>query len=309
MIYLDDHQITDLLEDKESDIINEMEHVFVDFVSGRAKMIPKIYLTNDKGDFRAMPAQWEDISGVKWISVYPDNPKLNIPTIHGTLLLSDTLTGQPIISMDCAKLTSYRTAAVSALAAKHLTINNTVRTLTFIGCGYQAKLHAKMYAATFPNIDTIKLYDRNRDNAYKFSQWLISKSIGNAWKVTNDIRTACSNTDVITTLTPTTEPFLGQSHIEQPFHINAVGADAVGKRELESSIWMNSVLIVDDYEQASHSGEAQYVTKLPYIQLGDIITGKCPKPMGKTTIFDSTGLAIEDIAIGRLIYEEYSKGN
>ena len=143
----------------------------------------------------------------------PENHILELPTIYGTLLLNDTLTGHPIISMDCAKLTSYRTAAVSALAAKHLTINNTVRTLTFIGCGYQAKLHAKMYAATFPNIDTIKLYDRNRDNAYKFSQWLISKSIGNAWKVTNDIRTACSNTDVITTLTPTTEPFLGQSHI------------------------------------------------------------------------------------------------
>mgnify|MGYP001445269058 CR=1 FL=1 len=80
---------------------------------------------------------------------------------------------------------------------------------------------------------------------------------------------ACLNADVITTLTPSKQGFLGQSHIKRPVHINAIGADAEGKRELERSIWMKCDLIVDDYEQASHSGEAQYVKDLTYLTLGD----------------------------------------
>ena len=148
MSHLDEDRVTDLLQDKERDVIQYMENVFVDYVYGRAKMIPKVYLTTDKGDFRAMPAQWEDMSGLKWISVYPDNHILELPTIYGTLLLNDTLTGHPIISMDCAKLTGYRTAAVSALAAKHLTEHRQVNTFTFIGCGYQSIIHMKMYKST-----------------------------------------------------------------------------------------------------------------------------------------------------------------
>ena len=305
MDHITNDQIKNILDGNEVDVIHQMERVFVDYKDGRAKMIPKTYLTTSKGDFRAMPAQWEDISGVKWISVYPDNHILELPTIHGTLLLNDTLTGQPIVSMDCAELTAYRTAAVSALAAKHLTINNTVTTLTFIGNGYQAWLHMKMYEAIFPNIKTVNLYDTNVQNSQKLKDWIDTET--NAKSVICDsVRNACMSTDVITTLTPSTVPFLGQSHIDHPFHINAIGADAEGKRELENSIWMNGTLIVDDYEQASHSGEAQYVKSLHYLTLGDIITGDCIKPAGRTTVFDSTGLAIEDIAIGKLIYEKHN---
>lgn len=309
MLHLNDEQISDLLENKEDLIIQQMEDVFKDYHTGVAEMIPKTYLTTRAGDFRAMPARWGDYSGVKWISVYPNNYKHNLPTIHGTLLLNDTYTGEPIVSMDCAKLTSYRTAAVSALAAKYFTVNNIVRTITFIGCGYQAMLHMKMYNAIFPNIECVKLYDVNNDNINKLIHWINNKFNIETVSAFDNVRDATLSTDIITTLTPSTEPFLGDSHIEHPFHINAIGADAVGKRELEASIWMNSVLIVDDYEQASHSGEAQYVKDLPYLTLGDIITGDCLKPSGKTTVFDSTGLAIEDIAIGRFIYEEHCKGN
>tara|TARA_A100001201_G_scaffold133383_1_gene120484 strand:+ start:50 stop:982 length:933 start_codon:yes stop_codon:yes gene_type:complete len=310
MLHLNDDQITDILIDKEAQVIKQMEDVFVDYHANVAEMIPKTYLTNRSGDFRAMPARWGDYSGVKWISVYPNNYKHNLPTIHGTLLLNDTYTGEPIVSMDCAKLTGYRTAAVSALAAKHLTPNNIVHTITFIGCGYQAMLHMKMYNAIFPNINHVKLYDINEDNATKLMHWIRDEfGINEVTTYCDTARSATLCTDLITTLTPSTEPFLGDSDIKHPFHINAIGADAVGKRELRNSIWMNSALIVDDYEQASHSGEMQYNTELPYLTLGDIITKTCVKPSGRTTVFDSTGLAIEDIAIGRFIYEEYCKGN
>lgn len=309
MLHLSDEQISDLLVGREKHIIQQMENVFKDYHIGVAEMIPKTYLTTRSGDFRAMPARWDDYSGVKWISVYPSNYKHKLPTIHGTLLLNNTYTGEPIVSMDCAQLTAYRTAAVSALAAKHLSLNSIVRTLTFIGCGYQSMLHMKMYNEIFPNIECIKLYDVNNDNISKLTHWINNNFDIKTVSGFDSVRNATLSTDIITTLTPSTVPFLGDSDIEHPFHINAIGADAVGKRELESSIWMNCALIVDDYEQASHSGEMQYNKNLPYLTLGDIITGDCLKPSGKTTIFDSTGLAIEDIAIGRFIYEEYCKGN
>ena len=267
MLHLNNDQVKDLLEDREDLVIQYMEDVFLDWLDGKAKMIPKTYLTvNSKGDFRAMPAQWNDTSGVKWISVYPHNHTLELPTIHGTLLLNDSLTGQPIISMDCAELTAYRTAAVSALAGKHLTMNNLVRTLTFIGCGYQAKLHALMYRKVFPNVMYIHLYDKNKDSAIKLQKWINATDVvfddtstvklPNVECVIHDnLKAACSGTDLITTLTPSTEPYLGLEDIDHPFHINAIGADAVGKRELKDNIWSEFHAVVDDYQQAVHSGE------------------------------------------------------
>lgn len=309
MIHLQEDEVVDFLDGNQRKVIQEMEDVFIDYYHGRAKMIPKTYLTTDKGDFRAMPAQWEDISGVKWISVYPKNHTLDLPTIHGTLLLNDSLTGQPIMSMDCAQLTAYRTAAVSALAAKHLSTDRAVQKLAFIGCGYQAKLHIDMYAAQFPDIKRIKLYDVNAERSNELMNWINQKYTFESVSTYDNVTSTCHGADVITTLTPSTKPYLGQSNITHPFHINAIGADAEGKRELERSVWMKCDLIVDDYEQASHSGEAQHVKHLPYLTLGDIITGKSKPPSNRITVFDSTGLAIEDIAIGKFIYEQYCQRN
>ena len=137
MVHIDNNQVVDLLSNKEPEIVQTMEEVFKDYQAGKAKMVPKIYLTNNSGDFRAMPAEWAHISGVKWISVHPNNYKHKLPTIHGTLLLNNTDTGEPIVSMDCAQLTAYRTAAVSALALKYCKYPGLLRTLAFIGCGYQ----------------------------------------------------------------------------------------------------------------------------------------------------------------------------
>ena len=313
MIHLNEDQVVDLLQNKEEQIIQQMENVFNDFHTGVAEMVPKIYLNNKSGDFRAMPARWGDYSGVKWISVYPNNYKQNLPTIHGTLLLNDTYTGEPIVSMDCAQLTAYRTAAVSALAAKYLTLNGQVRTCTYIGCGYQAKIHVRMYRHIYPRLDKIRLYDKNKEAAFELRQWILDNNVGSRNgvlpSVCDNISDACLGSDLITTLTPSIKPYLGQSHIKDSVHINAVGADAEGKRELERSIWMKSTLVVDDYEQASHSGEAQYVPDVPYMTLGKVLTQCNTLYTHKATVFDSTGLAIEDIAIGKFIYEEYCKGN
>ena len=303
MKHLSNEDIKRLLYNKESRVIEYMENVFKDYADGLAEMVPKIYLTQHNGDYRAMPARWGDCSGVKWISVYPDNHKHKLPTIHGTLLLNDTHTGQPIISMDCAELTAHRTAAVSALAAKHLTNAKDVKRIAIIGCGYQAYLHAQMYREVFPNLQQVKVYDKDKGRARSFYNWLQNHYVGSSWVICDNVHSTCDGVDVVTTLTPSTEPYLGATDISKVSHINAVGADAIGKRELEDSIWSKCTLVVDDWEQASHSGEAQYYKGLKFCLLANTIAEGNDELLNTPTVFDSTGLAIEDIAIGRLICE------
>ena len=310
MLTLDEDGVRDYLDNSHSAVIRRMEEVFTDYTKGRAKMIPKTYLSLDQGDYRAMPAQWYGFAGVKWISVYPNNKKkFNIPTIYGTLILNDLLTGAPLAIMDCATLTAYRTAAVSAVAAKHIRDPEQPQNLAFIGCGYQAKLHAEMYDEVFSRIDHIDVYDTNKKQAREFFNWLQKQHIGSSWGVKSSIEDVCNEADVVTTLTPATEPYLKLDHVKSTCHINAVGADAEGKRELYDDILRAGSVIVDEYEQSSHSGEMQYNKDLPYYTLGDIITEVVDKKPEGLTIFDSTGVAIEDIAIGALIYERYHTGN
>ncbi|MBC8416895.1 ornithine cyclodeaminase family protein [bacterium] len=310
MLILNEDEVADYLSNSHSAVIERMEEAFKDYNNGVAKMIPKTYLTHDTGDYRAMPAQWYGFAGVKWISVYPHNKKhFNLPTIYGTLILNDLLTGAPLAIMDCATLTAYRTAAVSAVAAKHIKDPEQQQNLAFIGCGYQARLHAEMYMEAFPKIGHIDVYDTDEKNARQFFNWLQKNCIGTSWDIKSSIEGACNEADIVTTLTPSTSPYLKLDHVKSTCHINAVGADAEGKRELHDDILKASTIIVDDYEQASHSGELQYNKDLPYRTLGDIITEPFAKKAEGVTIFDSTGVAIEDIAIGALIYERYYNRN
>jgi|10_taG_2_1085330.scaffolds.fasta_scaffold05123_6 alanine dehydrogenase len=306
MIHLTDGQVSKLLQNREHEILTSMSRVFSDYKYGRAQMVPKIYLDNHNGDFRAMPASWDNVAGVKWISVYPGNRQYDRPTIQGTFILNNIDTGEPLISMDCGVLTAYRTAAVSALAAKKLSKTGIGEDIVFIGCGYQAKIHLMMYESALGSIGSVELYDTNKKAMKEFHDWIGEENIARSWGWNKSVSDACKNPKIITTLTPATEPYLNCSHICSNTHINAVGADAPGKREITDSIWMKCSLIVDDYTQALHSGETQHSEDSPYIDLADIIAGTCKLPEGPT-LFDSTGLAIEDVAIGKLIYKLYNE--
>jgi len=299
--HLDDFQINEILDGCELQLIQYMDNVFTDYRKGVAKMVPKVYLTQPDGDYRAMPASWLAFAGIKWVSVYPKNSELNLPTVGGTLILNDSGTGTKLISMDCGVLTAYRTAAVSALAAKYILPRDSVNTISFIGCGVQSKLHLKMYMSVFPYLDTVKLYDKNFEQAESYMTDRDIKCIP-----CKSVQEVCTGSSLITTLTPSTIPILNRSDLDltSAVLINAIGADAEGKRELSDDILHDCQLIVDDYEQASHSGEMQYKNDLPYLTLDHIITDGIANPK-KLTVFDSTGVAIEDIAIGRFIYEKY----
>ena len=311
MQYLSDTEVKSLLENKWLRITEAIESAFID---PSADMVPKVYLKAGKaGDYRAMPAALGGYAALKWIGVFPNNSKgdnpmgKKLPTTIGTLILNDRFTGLPLLAMDCTTLTAYRTAATSAIAAKYCAPK--AREFAFIGCGLQAQYHIEAYESVFGHMNmTVETHDRNRDAMKKLHEWIGRENIAGAWGYNDNVEDTVKHADVITTLTPSTEGYLNILDLKSNCHINAVGADAEGKRELMTNVIDGSAnVICDDIEQALHSGELQY-NEWPHLEINPLkhlIKNHKVMQLDKgVSVFDSTGVAIEDIAIAIFIYNE-----
>ena len=216
------------------------------------------------------------------------------------------------MGMDCTTLTAYRTAATSAIAAKYCAPK--AESFAFIGCGLQAKYHIEAYETIFNHMNMdIELYDKNEKAQKDLFNWIGEENIARAWGRNKSVKETVKNADVITTLTPSTEGYLDVLDIPNNCHVNAVGADAVGKRELMTNVIdVSANIICDDHEQALHSGELQYLLDGVWQSSGKQINSmeyllKNHETMQLNkgvSIFDSTGVAIEDIALAILLYDE-----
>ena len=304
MRYLSDIEVKDLLKDKWLRVTEAIESAFLD---STAEMIPKTYLNGWGGDFRAMPAALGDYAALKWVSVFPSNWQKEKHTIHGTLVLSDRRTGETLAAMDCRTLTAYRTAATSAIAAKYCAPK--AKEFAFIGCGLQAQYHIEAYESVFGHMNmTVEIHDRNKDAMKKLHEWIGRENIAQAWGYNDNVEDTVKHADVITTLTPSTEGYLNILDLKSDCHVNAVGADAEGKRELMTNVIDGSAnVICDDIEQALHSGELQY-NEWPHLEINRlkhlIKSHKIMQLDKGVSVFDSTGIAIEDVAIANFIYNE-----
>mgnify|MGYP003627953056 CR=1 FL=1 len=314
MKHLSDDEVKKLLSGEWPSVISRIESAFL---NPTADMVPKVYLNsrnNQQGDFRAMPAALGPYAALKWIGVFPKNWQVDdpqkigtsLPTTLGTFLLNDRHTGYPLMSMDCTTLTAYRTAATSAIAAKYCAPDH-VGEISFIGCGKQAYYHALAYKEIFKNFK-MSLNDRNMEVAVNLSSRLKKHGLSES-KFNYDVGDAVSDADIITTLTPSTKPYLNVLDLKSNCHINAVGADAVGKRELMTNVIDGAAdIIADDPTQAFHSGELQYNEwpHLSVINFPELLKTHESMQLDKgISVFDSTGVAIEDIAIGILVYDLY----
>ena len=252
-----------------------------------------------------MPAALAGCVGVKWVNVHPQNLSLGLPTIMATLIYSDASTGYPLAVMDATDITHYRTGAAAAIASKYLARKDS-HTLGIIGGGRQAHTQLLAHAEVF-DLRQIKVFDRSRAAIDK----LIKSFPGYPVQECSLEETAAS--DIVCTVTPVREPLLKREWVIPGTHINAIGADAEGKEELEPSILKEAMVVVDDLEQASAAGEINVPLKKGlfridqvYATLGEIIAGEKQgrRDEKAITVFDSTGVAIEDIAVARFIYEK-----
>ena len=307
--YLNNNEIKELLSVGET--ISVMEDLFKDLSD--CQMPPKVYLDIPNGDFRAMPAVVKNTAGIKWCGVHLNEGKTKRKVnIFAKVIINDVDTGKLLLLMDAETLTAIRTAAVTGVATKYLSVPK-ARTAAFIGCGNQTKNQIEAVTSV-RDILTIKLFDLDLNRAKALKEELedmIQISCRSSVLVCESLEQCVRNANIVTTLTPSREGYLEYDWLLPDAHINAVGADAEGKREMRPSILTGvAVVVYDEWEQCSPSGEIQYLdeenTEAKLCSLEDIVSHKKIDLINGNciTMFDATGLAIEDVATARYVYEK-----
>jgi len=297
-------------------VLKAVENAFRLHGKNLVQMPAKIYLHLDKytGDFRAMPAYIEGMEacGIKWVNVHPKNRRFGLPAVMAMIILSDPKDGFPIAIMDGTLLTNFRTGAAGGIAAKYLARRDS-GVVGLVGCGAQARTQLLALKELF-KIKSVYICDKDNTCIKRFLK--DTKSFGLNIKVRDKISDCVKKADIVVTTTPVRSPIVKSEWIREGTHINAIGADARGKQELEPALLKRAKIIVDDWRQASHSGEINVpvsrgtiAQKNIYATLGEVLTGKkkgrtSPKEI---TIFDSTGLAIQDMAVAYLVYKRAIK--
>ena len=316
IIWLNRKEVESLLDMKGT--LKVVEEAFRQHGLKKVQMPPKLYLyfKNHNGDLRTMPGYLEeqDITGVKIVNVHPDNPKIGLPTVMALVILNSTETGAPLAIMDGTYLTDMRTGAAGGVAVKYLARKN-AKTVGFVGTGNQARSQL-MAINEIIDIHEIKATSTSEKQTLAFKDDMELK-IECEITPKKTIREVC-DCDILVTTTPSREPIVMNEWISEGTHINAIGADAPGKEELDPLILKRAKVIVDDIQQASHSGEVNVPiskgslsVKDIFGELGEVITGKKKARMNDSdiTVFDSTGLAIQDVATADMVYRKALKAN
>ncbi len=285
-----------------AEVNNAIEAAFAEHGRGNVQMPPKVYITFPHGDFRTMPAYLPmlNIAGVKVVNVHPLNPAKGLPTVMALTVILDVDTGRAEALLNATKLTNMRTGAAGAVACKYLAPKKNV-IMGLVGTGRQAEAQVRAIAEVL-TIEKLKVWSRTEKNALAFCRQFARFDC-----VTATLADVC-DCEVLITTTPSRAPIVKDNWIHEGTHINAIGADAKGKQELDPAILKRAMVFVDDPVQASHSGEinvpissGQFSIEDLAGTLGEVVLGK-QKRSGpdEVTVFDSTGLAIQDLAIAEI---------
>lgn len=294
---------TDTDRDLDLALVNRsVESAFADHGRGLVRMPPKVYVTLPEGDFRTMPAYLPSLSiaGVKIVNVHPKNPSQGLPTVMALTVILDLATGRPVAIINATRLTDMRTGAAGAVAAKHLARKKEI-VLGVIGTGRQAEAQVAAISREL-KIQEIRVWGRNPGHVRQFTDRFLEYPCHAL-----PIEKVC-DCDVLVTTTPSTIPVVRSEWVFEGTHINAIGADAPGKEELDPALLRRAEVFVDDMAQATHSGEVNVpISKGLYREdeiagtLGEVVIGKKKRASPDAiTIFDSTGLAIQDLAIAKI---------
>jgi alanine dehydrogenase len=304
-----------------------VREAFVAYARGEWSMPPKVYVpAYPAGDFRAMPALGAGHALLKWVTSYPGNPARGLPTVMGLVLLSDASNGVLRAVLDAGAVTALRTGAAAVLAAETLGRPD-AETAAVVGAGVNGVAAAKTFVARGREV---ALSDVDRTRAQQAAEDLGAPVVD---------REEALAADLLVTMTPGHEILLPEGSLRPGQHVSLMGADGPGKAEIAvaelarthvvAADWEQSGptgifdpdarvrVYADDWEQASHNGDLAHAVKAGAItrddvtQLGDVLAGTAPgrQSPADITIFDSTGLAIQDLAIALAAMEKSDKLN
>ena len=288
-----------------AEAIERTRVAFERHAAGDWVMPAKVYVdAPPAGDFRAMPARGDGYAALKWVTSFPHNPQRGLPVVTGALLLSSAETGELVAVMDCAAITSLRTGAAAAVSARALA-RDEARTVGLIGCGVNGAWAARCLAAAGYGPGVC------HDPRGEVAEYLADEL---GWE-TGD-RDAAVASDVVVTVTPASATVIDGGDLRPGQHLAVLGADAHGKAEVELGALQRCRLFCDDWEQASKGGElsgpvaAGVVERARVTEIGEVLLGRAPGrgTDEEVTLFDSTGLAIQDLGIALAVLEAWRDG-
>lgn len=282
-----------------AEAITRTREAFLRHRTGDWVMPSKVYLPSPPfGDFRAMPARGDGLAMLKWISSFPGNPARGLPTVMGVVVLSYAETSEPLALLDARSVTALRTGAVAAVAARALARADAA-SCGIVGCGLHGAWAARCLVAEGygPGV----CHDPRAEVAQA-----LAAELGDGWRAgTLAEALAC---DVVTCVTPGAAPVVDVGDLRAGLHLNMLGADGPGKAEATIEAVAACELFCDEWAQASHGGEltgaveAGLVAREDVVDLGAVLAGEAPPLAGdRATLFDSTGLAIQDLAIAAAV--------
>ena len=268
----------------------------------------------DGGVFHIKAAVMDE-GGGRWFAAkvnanFPGNPRQRgLPTIQGAVLLMDAKSGEPRALMDSGSLTAMRTAAATAVAVRWLARAEST-SVTLAGCGVQGRAHLRFLAAAMPKLRLVRLHDP--DAGALRAALAVAAELGLVAEAAADLRSACRASDVCITCTPSRRPLLDPADVSPGALVAGVGADNEEKHELAPGLLAESAVITDVLAQCERMGDLHHAIADGAMrredvraELGEVIAGRKPGRVAddEVIVFDSTGMALQDVAAAVVVYE------
>ncbi len=305
LLLIDKHAVEALL--RPDDVIEAVRNAFVLHSQREGRIFPVVRETLSTGGvfgIKSGDVESQGLLGFKAAGFWPRNRTRGGEPHQATIMLFDPVTGRPLCVIDGNAITTARTGAAGALGLQMLARADSVRATVF-GTGVQARAQLSFALRTLPGLRRIRYVSRGAKRDEGFERMFEGQcDIGNA----TDADAAVADSDVVITATPGGGPLFDASAVRPGTHLTCVGADTRGKRELPDGLLDRARLVVDDREQALQLGELQWATDVPCVELGDLLTGRATlaRDSGDITVFDMTGLALQDLTVSRFIHERAS---
>ncbi len=300
LLLLDKNQVEALLQP--SDVLEAVREAFALHSEGEGRVFPLIRERLKSGVFgiKAGDVQAQGLLGFKAAGFWPGNRESGSEPHQATILLIDPDTGRPVCVIDGNAVTTMRTGAAGGIGLQLLARQDS-RRLCIFGTGVQAHIQLEFALTLLSSLDDVAYVTQNDE-----SDAIFERAFSARCKIVHatDRYAAVARSDVVVTATPGGGALFDLHAVQAGTHLNCVGADTKGKRELPSGLLARARLFVDDREQARQIGETQWAADTPCTQIGDVLTGKAEfvRTASDITIFDMTGLALQDLTVARLLH-------
>jgi len=278
------------------ELIEAIEQALIAFSAGRVEQPVRQIVKSHDGFFGTMPAGGPGIGlGAKLVTFYPDNAGLGLHTHDALIALFRPETGEPLAVMDGRLITEMRTAAASAVATRALAKAD-AQVLAILGTGVQARAHVEALRLVRP-FREIRIWGRTTANAERCAAEVGAVAVASAEE-------AVAGADVVVTATSASEPVLRGAWLAPHAHVNAVGWSGPTGRELDDEVVRHAFIVADSREAAMKEAGDILVPGVPVdAELGEVVAGTKGPPVGTRTVFESVGIAVEDVAAANLVYQ------